>query len=199
MRTRKGFTLVELAIVLVIIGLILGAVLKGKDVITNARAKRFVSWVRQWEVYQWTFYDRKGRFLGDGDISGIIGDNNATDDAKSDFDKAYFLQKPASNSIILGKDVLYIYYGYVGKNKKKNVIVVCASSDCSLEFSKDLVPILESFDTVVDGVANGTEGNVVCTTSTFKVSESKYIATRNSNTITLKDCNETAKVLLYYF
>ncbi len=39
-RNQKGFTLVELAIVLVIIGLILGAVLKGQDLINNARMKR---------------------------------------------------------------------------------------------------------------------------------------------------------------
>ena len=73
-RGHRGFTLVELAIVLVIIGLILGAVLKGQDLIMNARAKQFVSRVKAWEIAQWTFYDCRGRFAGDQGTSGVIGD-----------------------------------------------------------------------------------------------------------------------------
>jgi prepilin-type N-terminal cleavage/methylation domain-containing protein len=36
----KGFTLVEIAIVLVIVGLLIGGVLKGREMITNAKIKR---------------------------------------------------------------------------------------------------------------------------------------------------------------
>ena len=40
MRKRQsGFTLVEIAIVLVIIGLLLGGVLKGQELINNAKVK----------------------------------------------------------------------------------------------------------------------------------------------------------------
>ena len=38
-KQQSGFTLVEIAIVMVIIGLLLGGVLKGQEVITNARIK----------------------------------------------------------------------------------------------------------------------------------------------------------------
>ncbi|PPD44542.1 MAG: prepilin-type cleavage/methylation domain-containing protein, partial [Methylotenera sp.] len=38
-RTQAGFTLIELAIVLVIIGLLLGGVLKGQELINSAKAK----------------------------------------------------------------------------------------------------------------------------------------------------------------
>ena len=37
---QKGFTLVEIAIVLVIVGLLIGGVLKGREMITNAKIKR---------------------------------------------------------------------------------------------------------------------------------------------------------------
>jgi len=42
-RTQKGFTLVEIAIVLVIVGLLIGGVLKGQEMIINAKLKRIES------------------------------------------------------------------------------------------------------------------------------------------------------------
>lgn len=39
MKKQAGFTLVEIAIVMVIIGLLLGGVLKGREIITNAKIK----------------------------------------------------------------------------------------------------------------------------------------------------------------
>ena len=37
---NKGFTLIEMAIVLIIIGIIIGAVVKGKDLVRSAEQKR---------------------------------------------------------------------------------------------------------------------------------------------------------------
>jgi len=48
-RAAQGFALLEVAIVLVIIGLLLGGFLVGKDLVTNARAKSLATWVRGWE------------------------------------------------------------------------------------------------------------------------------------------------------
>ena len=69
---QRGFTLVELAIVLVIIGIIIGAVLKGTEMINNSRAKRVQNDMRGLEAAIWTFYDRRGTFPGDINGDGII-------------------------------------------------------------------------------------------------------------------------------
>ena len=70
---QHGFTLVELAVVLVIIGIILGAVLKGQELINNSKAKSLQSNLKSIETMMWSYYDRKGRWPGDCDINGIIG------------------------------------------------------------------------------------------------------------------------------
>lgn len=85
-RSERGFTLVELAIVLVIIGIILGAVLKGQEQINNAKVKRIQNDIKGFEAMLWTFYDRKNYFPGDCNQDGLIGynaPNNITGDTPS--------------------------------------------------------------------------------------------------------------------
>ena len=62
---QKGFTLVELAIVLVIIGLIIGAVLKGQELINNAKLKRAYNQQREVAAAVYTYFDRYGIYPGD--------------------------------------------------------------------------------------------------------------------------------------
>lgn len=69
---NKGFTLIEMAIVLVIIGLILGVVLNGQNLIASAKKKRLISHFREFEAGFYTFYDKYGQYPGDeNDIKGI--------------------------------------------------------------------------------------------------------------------------------
>jgi len=67
--------------VLVIIGIILGAVLKGQEMIFNAKVKRLQSQVRELIAAYYTYYDKYGRYPGDTNSTpdGIIDDSlNAT-------------------------------------------------------------------------------------------------------------------------
>lgn len=62
---QRGFTLVEIAIVLVIIGLLLGGVLKGQAMIDNARYKRLVADLDSFRTEVFMFQDRYGALPGD--------------------------------------------------------------------------------------------------------------------------------------
>lgn len=70
---QKGFTLVELAIVLVIAGLILTGVLKGTDSINKAKAERAVADLRGLQGQLMEYQKRTGRLPGDCNNDGVIG------------------------------------------------------------------------------------------------------------------------------
>lgn len=67
MEDQKGFTLIEIAIVLVIIGLLVGGVLKGQEMVTNARIKRVIEDFDGVAAAVYTYQDRYGSLPGDDD------------------------------------------------------------------------------------------------------------------------------------
>ncbi len=85
---QKGFTLIEIAIVLVIIGLLLGGVLKGQELINTARVRALNNTVDGITAAWFSFQDRYRAFPGDytqasvnlpgaptnGDGNGLVGD-----------------------------------------------------------------------------------------------------------------------------
>ena len=64
-KLQSGFTLVEVAIVLVIIGLLLGGVLKGQELINSAKVKNFVNDFRTVSALVYAYQDRFKSFPGD--------------------------------------------------------------------------------------------------------------------------------------
>jgi prepilin-type N-terminal cleavage/methylation domain-containing protein len=72
-RRQQGFTLVEMAIVLVIIGLLLGGILKGQELITSARVRNIAdqnSGVQAGAYYG--FIDRYRQVPGDWSQSSAV-------------------------------------------------------------------------------------------------------------------------------
>jgi prepilin-type N-terminal cleavage/methylation domain-containing protein len=75
-RNQSGFTLIEIAIVLVIIGLLLGGVLKGQELINSARVKNLAMDFKNIPVFIYGYQD-KYRVLP-GDDSNVIVHLGAT-------------------------------------------------------------------------------------------------------------------------
>ena len=65
-KSSPGFTLIEMAIVLVVIGLILGMVYKGRELIDQGRVKRLVANRNKIIAAFNTYYERYGMMPGDG-------------------------------------------------------------------------------------------------------------------------------------
>jgi prepilin-type N-terminal cleavage/methylation domain-containing protein len=82
---QTGFTLVEIAIVLVIIGLLLGGILKGQEMINQAKIKNVISDFNGISAAYYGYQDRyrqipgddpgaAARWVGTGNISATAGD-----------------------------------------------------------------------------------------------------------------------------
>jgi prepilin-type N-terminal cleavage/methylation domain-containing protein len=69
-RNQSGFTLIEIAIVLVIIGLLLGGVLKGQELINSAKVKNLASDFRNIPVLIYGYQDKYKALPGD-DIAAV--------------------------------------------------------------------------------------------------------------------------------
>lgn len=77
--TQNGFTLVEIAIVLVIIGLLLGGVLKGQELINSAKAKSLVNHFRTMLTAIYAYQDRFRFMPGDDPAADQhVGGGNAS-------------------------------------------------------------------------------------------------------------------------
>ena len=145
----KGFTLIELAIVLVIIGIIIALVLKGQDMIQSTRIKQAREMIENGVLR--AFIDCYGNSkIVPGDVNGdrIIDTTNDADP----FDPAActtgtckcFQENPvvktigADHHITIGDKDLYIYIGTEdtpnacgSPNVREHVLVVCPAPNCT--------------------------------------------------------------------
>ena len=98
-QAQKGFTLVEIAIVLVIIGLLLGGILKGQEMITQAKIKNVVADFSGISAAYYGYQDRYRAIPGDdtqaasrwsgatagngnGQVLGLYNSATATDESR---------------------------------------------------------------------------------------------------------------------
>jgi prepilin-type N-terminal cleavage/methylation domain-containing protein len=99
-KTHAGFTLVELSMVLVIIGLITGSVLVGKDLIKIAQIRKQIKQFEYYETAIYAFRDKYAGYPGDIEdpsrfftditsVAGSIREGNGNDIVELDGDNYY--------------------------------------------------------------------------------------------------------------
>ena len=109
MREQRGFTLIELAIVLVVMGLLIGAVMQGQKMYYNARLQRIVSDMQDYSKAFVMYYEQQGMYPGDendtnfptgdtanGDHDGLIDTSAEATNAWQDLTNAMgVVRKPS--------------------------------------------------------------------------------------------------------
>lgn len=111
---HKGFSLIEVSIALVIIGLLAGAALKGRDLINRARLRAVVDEVSSIKIASELFQDKYGYIPGELLDASVISEDTenghkgifSIDDAKrfwSHLSKSNFLHLELINDLISSK------------------------------------------------------------------------------------------------
>uniref|UniRef100_A0A7V3ZW65 Prepilin-type N-terminal cleavage/methylation domain-containing protein n=1 Tax=candidate division WOR-3 bacterium TaxID=2052148 RepID=A0A7V3ZW65_UNCW3 len=98
---RKGFTLLELAIVLVVIGLLIALVMRGMALQSSAKVKRTAGDIRNIHTAVMVYYSRKGAYPGDTDADGFIDNNNAAWDSLAKYSIAFKKPSPYGTEYVL--------------------------------------------------------------------------------------------------
>ncbi|MCW8955432.1 MAG: prepilin-type N-terminal cleavage/methylation domain-containing protein, partial [Gammaproteobacteria bacterium] len=112
-KSQSGFTLIEIAIVLVIIGLLLGGVLKGQEMINNSKVKRAVNDFNGVSAAAYSYLDRYSAFPGDdigafarwgvtaGNSNGVIGANSCDNVGANE--ESYFWVHLRNSGLVSGE------------------------------------------------------------------------------------------------
>ncbi len=104
---QSGFTLVEIAIVLVIIGLLLGGVLKGQELINSAKVKSLASEFRAIPTFIYGYQDRFRSLPGDDRDPTRVGGTKATNGTQGNgvIEGGWQSEDPADESFLFWQHV----------------------------------------------------------------------------------------------
>ncbi|MDR0379667.1 MAG: prepilin-type N-terminal cleavage/methylation domain-containing protein [Candidatus Accumulibacter sp.] len=107
-KTQSGFTLVEIAIVLVIIGLLLGGVLKGQELVNSAKVKNLANDFRSISSFVYAYQDRFRALPGDDRSADThVGGTRAASGSQGNarIDGAWNSNAPTSESYLFWQHV----------------------------------------------------------------------------------------------
>jgi prepilin-type N-terminal cleavage/methylation domain-containing protein len=108
-RRQSGFTLIEIAIVLVIIGLLLGGILKGQELINSARVKNLATDFRNIPLFIYGYQDKFKALPGDDSAAaahvGTTSITPASGNGNGVIDGAWFSTAAADESVLFWQHV----------------------------------------------------------------------------------------------
>ena len=184
---KKAFTLIELSIVLIIIGIILSSVMKGRDLLRSSKIKNFSqTFVNEWEVVVDSYFNRIGTNLNDSTYNGgsaINIDGFMDGDVNTPAEYANIENNITASGIDICKSIkadikdgtLYCSSGYnpfkrsvSGEFTGTKIVTVTFTSyvihgknENILLFNNIPGDVAQAIDTMRDGVPNGSSGRVL--------------------------------------
>jgi prepilin-type N-terminal cleavage/methylation domain-containing protein len=198
-RNQTGFTLIEIAIVLVIIGLLLGGVLKGQEMINSAKVKNLASDFNNVPLYINLYQDKFKALPGDDNAATShllatagAGNGNGTIDglwkpALVTDDSALFWQHIRLANITSGSTVVAVTGNtFLPQNTFGGTIGVTSLANSPISglrgtyvVCSDAIPgklALQLDIAIDDGVPNTGAMQVITSTATAKTPEATFIA-----------------------
>lgn len=183
-KDNRGFTLIEIAIVLILIGIIIGAVVKGKDLIRSGEQKKiYTKYINAWQMAYSSFYDRTGKRLGDfRDSSGAAGQDGKceTDENGSgvdNTDRQKLIDGPSTGTAYYGLDSVGLEspktntdndweYRYTDTEGTSHLLAIAFVNDNTnnynfMEIQNIPNELCMALDTLIDGEADGTDGDFI--------------------------------------
>jgi len=190
LRQNKGFTLVEMALVLIIIGIIIGAIVKGNDLVRSAEQKRiYTKFLGDWRLAYLNFYDRTGKILGDtyttnapvgpgqdgqADTSAGASAGPPTDAGRADLSDGDAAAPPVYlglsqvglNTPTTNVPGLPYRYRYVDSQGTAHLMDVAFAWDGVTNYNYMMInnipaELAMAIDTMIDGEADGTTGDFI--------------------------------------
>jgi len=164
MKNEKGFSLIELSIVLIIIGLLVSGITGGASLINSARVRATMGEVTSYRIAVNTYYSAKDYYPGDesGDKDGMIIDDEMVDtwtelEAVNAVDKDY--TAPTAGAAYVSLTGL----GYT-KNASAGWLMAYYDGTGTYDYNAIALTDLSDTNTVTDildsGIVAGATGNL---------------------------------------
>ena len=99
---QSGFTLIEIAIVLFIVGLLVFSVLKGATMVHQAKVRKTAQMVEDIRTASNLFYREQGRLPGDGGVGGAVGGTVVNGLIVGDIEKDAFKEELINGGYLKG-------------------------------------------------------------------------------------------------
>jgi len=119
-RSQRGFTLIELSIVLVIIGLLIGGILAAQSMISTAKINKLVRTFQQTEIAVTNFKTNYGGLPGDSNKMSPAGDNDGIVPATGE---AVTFWKHLQDTGMLDFKLDYTQYGVIAVSEWPDVVI----------------------------------------------------------------------------